>query len=333
MNSVSMQLLGKEFTAHFGDPEREYAHLREDAGLLDVTGFTVVRASGADHREYLNRRLSQRTDDLTEGIVRRATLLGAEGRMQADVELVAHESETLMVSTPASTGAALATLLDLYVFTEEAKFADATEEFALYILAGPRAADAVTTLGFAPAEKGRSARAAICGCEALAWRSELAAEAFMVAIRNASSEAKSAVHAAVAAVGGAPVGLLAFDTLRVETGTPWWGVDLDEKTIPLDAGLQSALDHDKGCYPGQETIAKITNLGHPARQLRRVVWESSDPIAAGVEVRSKDMAAGVLTSSTYSPTLGKAIGLVMLKWPYRNAGTVLEAKGVTGTVQ
>jgi folate-binding protein YgfZ len=333
MNSVTMQFLGKEMTAHFGDPEGEYAHLRERAGLLDICCFTVVRASGAEHREYLNRRLSQRTDDLVAGIVRRATLLGAEGRMQADVELVALESDTLMVSTPASTGAALATLLDLYVFTEDAKFADATGEYALYIVGGPRAAEVVAALGFAAAAKGQSASAQIAGCASLAWRSELAAGEFVVAIHAATDDAKSALLAAVTAIGGGPVGLLALDTMRVETGTAWWGVDLDEKTIPLDAGLMSALDFDKGCYPGQETIAKITNLGHPARQLRKVVWESSDPLAAGVEIRSNDMAAGVLTSSTYSPALGKAIGLVMLKWPYRNAGTKLEAAGVTGTVQ
>lgn len=333
MNSVTMQFLGKEMTAHFGDPEGEYAHLRERAGLLDISGFTVVRASGAEHREYLNRRLSQRTDDLVGGIVRRANLLGAEGRMQADMELVALESDTLMVSTPASTGAALATLLDLYVFTEDAKFADATGEYALFIVAGPRAGEALASLGFALAPKGQSASADIAGCGALAWKSELAAGEYIVAIHAATDAAKNALGAAVAGVGGGPVGLLAFDTLRVETGTPWWGVDLDEKTIPLDAGLLSALDFDKGCYPGQETIAKITNLGHPARQLRRVVWESSDPLASGVELRSNDMAAGVLTSSTYSPALGKAVGLAMLKWPYRTAGTKLEAEGVTGVVQ
>lgn len=129
-----------------------------------------------------------------------------------------------------------------------------------------------------------------------------------------------------------PIGFLAFDTLRVEAGEPWFGIDTDERTIPLEAGLERAIHFNKGCYPGQETIARITNLGHPARQMLGVRWNSEDPPPAG-PIFVGEAEAGRLTSSTYSPRLAAAIGLAMMKWAHRAPGTsVHTADGTAGTL-
>ncbi len=324
---TEMTCLGARVAAHFGDPEAEYRAMREGCAAVDLSFLSVVRAEGADHREYLNRRLSQKVDDLADGRCVRGALLGAEGRMQGDFELLAHEGATILLSTPASKGADIVTMLDLYVFTEEARFKDESGSRTMVALMGPDAGKAMGGLGLAVPGRGALARGTVAGQPALAWRSEFAAGAPVL-----MAESSPAFLEVVAASAGARAGFLAFDTIRIEAGAPWWGMDLDGRTIPLDANLTSAIHFDKGCYPGQETIAKITNLGHPARQLRGVVLDGQDPPAPGSTVTVDGMDAGVLTSSTWSPRLGRAIGLAMVKWPHRAAGTRVACGGVPGAL-
>ncbi|MCC5877348.1 MAG: hypothetical protein JJU11_14085, partial [Candidatus Sumerlaeia bacterium] len=95
----------------------------------------------------------------------------------------------------------------------------------------------------------------------------------------------------------------------------------------------TAIHTNKGCYPGQETIAKILNLGHPARKLTGIKWQGEDPPAPGSPLHVAGKEGGHLSSSTWSPRLGHPIGLAMMKWPHRNPGTeVTTAEGLKGTV-
>lgn len=326
-NVAEMTVLGARVAAHHGDPEGEYRAMRERCAVVDLSWFSAVRASGADHREYLNRRLSQKVDDLPDGRAVRATLLGAEGRMQGDFELVADCGGTLILSTPASSGAEIAGLLDRYVFTEDARFADESGGVSLRALVGPGAEGALGRLGLSMPGAGVVAAGVVEGVRVLVWRCDFAGGNPVLA-----APPGGAVEGAILAAAGARAGFLAFDTVRIEAGVPWWGLDLDERTIPLDANLLHALSFEKGCYPGQETVAKIMNLGHPARQLRGVVLDAEDPPAPRTPLSVEGGEAGVLTSSTWSPRLGRSIGLAMVRWPHRQAGTRVGCGGTTGTI-
>ncbi len=325
--SQEMTVMGVRVAAHYGDPEAEYRAMRSACALVDLSWMSTVRASGADHREYLNRRLSQKVDDMDDGAVLRATLLGAEGRMQADLELLADGATTLLLSTPASAGPALAALLDRYVFTEDARFADEGGLHGVFALVGPQSESRLAGLGIRAPGPRALATGSIAGERVLVWRSEIAAGATAVL-----GPGTDAFRDALGGAAGARAGFLAFDTVRIESGTPWWGFDLDETTIPLDANLSSAIHFDKGCYPGQETIAKITNLGHPARQLRGVVLDSEDPPPPRTALTVDGQGAGTLTSCTWSPRLGKCIGLAMMKWAHRAPGTRILAGQAGGVV-
>ncbi|MDX2174900.1 MAG: glycine cleavage T C-terminal barrel domain-containing protein [Candidatus Sumerlaeia bacterium] len=333
LGAEPMALLGAQAVAHYGDPEAEYRLAAESVGVVDLGFLSAVRCEGRDHREYLNRRLSQKTDDLADGDARRSALLGAEGRMQADVELLALGDATLALSTPASSADSIHSLFDMYVFTEDARFEPATGSVAVFAVTGPKAASMLAALGLAPPAAGRYAQRAFGGGEVLAWESGFAPGGWAVLAPAPEGEALwQRLGQAAVASGGGPVGFLAFDTLRIEAGAPWWGIDLDEKTIPLDANLLAAVHFDKGCYPGQETIAKITNLGHPARQLVGVLFDAEEPLPAGSELSAGGAAAGRLTSSSYSPRARRAVGLAMLRWAQRAPGTKLDCGGVSGEV-
>jgi len=118
-----------------------------------------------------------------------------------------------------------------------------------------------------------------------------------------------------------------FETLRIEAGLPLYGIDMDETTIVPEVGIDELISYTKGCYIGQEIIARIHFRGHVAKKLRGVIAsEESDDFKAGSELRSKDgKNAGRITSVTISPKLQKAIGLAYVRYDYLSDGTELLA--------
>lgn len=326
---------GWRVPAHFGDPEAEYHAAREGVALFDASFLTTVRATGSDILDYLNRRLSQFVRELAPGRIVRANQLGGDGRMEADLQL-AHvtQGNYLLIAPPAIGGDYLQQLADKYVFTEDAEFTNATGEFALFALFGAKAAEALAQFGAPSISQNEVAEFALEGQEVTAFRCDFLAGAITIAAPASSAAAvRDALLKAVENAGGRQIGFLPFDTIRVESGVPWWGIDLTERSIPLEADLTNAIHTNKGCYPGQETIAKIMNLGHPARKLVGIVWDADDPLPAGISITVDGKEAGTLTSSSYSPALGKAIGLAMVRWNFRNPETTVTAEDTTGKIQ
>ena len=127
-----------------------------------------------------------------------------------------------------------------------------------------------------------------------------------------------------------PVGHAAWNILRTEAGVPWYGVDMDERTLPPEAALEArALSYSKGCYVGQEIIERIRSRGHVNRRLAG--FHVSGPLpAAGAKLLRGGQEVGVLTTAVESPTLGRAIALGYLRREHLAAGTTLEVEGAGG---
>jgi hypothetical protein len=312
---------------HYGDPEREYLAATGRAAWMDASFLTIVSATGKDHIEYLNRRLSQRTLAMEPGDGLRANQLNGDGRMEADLELYRLSAETSwMVAPPAVGGEYLQFLADKYVFSEDAQFVDESKQRVLIALIGPETDRVLGELGLArPA--GRIAEQAWNGGKVVLFESAFLAGAWVIA---AAGELGEALRSTVAPL-AEPLGFIPFDTIRIERGIAWLGPDLTQQSIPLEADLHSAIHPNKGCYPGQETIAKIVNLGHPARKLVGVRLGQSTAPGTKLLVDGKEI--GTLTSATWSPRLGGEIGLAMVRWPQRVPGTkLLTADGTEATV-
>lgn len=121
-----------------------------------------------------------------------------------------------------------------------------------------------------------------------------------------------------------PVGLRALNWARTEAGIPWYGIDMDDRTLPMEAGLNAAISMDKGCYPGQEIVARVTHRGHLNRGLGGIAIEHDEPPAGRAEVRSQGTKIGEVTSAAYSPQLGKPLALAILKTDFLQPGTPVE---------
>lgn len=320
-----MPLAGWAVPAHYGDPEAEYLAATKQVVVMDASFLTVVTGRGKDHLEYLNRRLSQRVIEQAVGEGQRANQLNGEGRMEADLALYrAEEDLSFLIAPPAASGEYLQALADKYVFTEDAVFEDRTAEWGALAVMGPGAAKLLREHGLA-LPLGKQIAPASVG-EVQGWILSLPFFRKATVLLLPADQIEQAWKALVEEGHADPLGFLAFDTIRVEEGLAWWGMDLEARTIPLEANLMDAIHTNKGCYPGQETIAKILNLGHPARALVGVLWEGEDPLPAGTELTTEDGSkAGTLTSSTYSPRLKRAIGLAMVRWNLRTVGTRLKA--------
>ena len=125
-----------------------------------------------------------------------------------------------------------------------------------------------------------------------------------------------------------------WEALRIERAVPRFGVDFDEKTYPQEASLEkTAVSFDKGCYLGQEVVFMLEKRGHVKRKLAAVVLDAGEPPARGAEVKDEAGASvGAVTSAAASPTLGKAVALVMVKRAQAEPGKALLLGGSRGEV-
>lgn len=120
----------------------------------------------------------------------------------------------------------------------------------------------------------------------------------------------------------------ALEALRIEAGIPAWGIDLDENTIPVEAGLASrAIAYDKGCYIGQETIARIKTYGHVNRHLVQMASDGEALPGRGEKLFCREKEIGYITSAALSNRLGKTIAIGYVRRELASPGTILNAGG------
>ena len=125
---------------------------------------------------------------------------------------------------------------------------------------------------------------------------------------------------------GRAVGLQALETLRIESGKPRFGVDMTEATIPVEANLLEAISYTKGCYIGQEVIARIDARGHVNRQLAGLLLGEAELPEAGSKLFSPDREVGWITSTAWSPAMAQAIALAYVRRGFLEPGTALQVR-------
>ena len=311
---------------HGGDPAGEYAALTEAVALLPVITHAQLLAEGPDAIDYLHRRLTQSIRTLEVGRGAHALLLGGDGRMQADMCLWLGADSAMLV-TPRSQAESAFELLDRYILMDQLELTRFWLNEPMVMLAGPRAPALIGGL-MDPRPRAESLADGWSG-----WLSVnvaglpcrvLGDERFRVPVYHvsmppmAAGQLLNALAGAVREAGGAVAGEAAFERLRIKSGVTQFGRDTDERTIPLEARMLNAISFDKGCYPGQEVLARIRNLGHPARVLVRLTIDGEHDIAgAGVRIGAEE--AGPVTSSITWSGMGTTFALAMLPWMHRRA--------------
>jgi folate-binding protein YgfZ len=313
------ELRGREVVLGYRDGEEEV--LRTGAGLVDVSAREVVAVTGPDRVSFLQGMVTQEVEKLPEGGVAPAALLTAKGSMVSDARVIRLPSEMLLLVEPGF-GPVVREALQRFLISEDAEVVERSAEFGQLALIGPRAeAVARTALGDPPGGPERALAFDREGASGWVLSQGLRLPGVDLLVPMASLPA---VLERLLAAGAVPVGFEALEVLRVERGTPRFGADLDEKTIPLEAHLQPAISYEKGCYIGQEVIARATFRGHVNRQLVGLSFDALPP--PRTELFLGDRRVGLVTSAVQSPVYG-AIGLGFAHRDVAQPGTALSLAG------
>ena len=310
----------------FGDVPAEVATAREGCVVLDATDRGLLTVYGKDAASFLHRILANEVRALAPGTGNRNLLLSPKGKIVADFDLQVRESEEgglgFELSTAPSSAAAVLQAIDLYLFGEAVTITDATPQHAPIELIGPRALEtARAALGVEPPSVlGNSTRTDGVTCTRL-----LVAGAGLGLRIDGGPERAEELWNAVVEAGARPAGLVARDVLRVEACAALWGVDIDENVYPQEARLEAAFALDKGCYVGQEVVAKIDTYGGLNKRLMVLRVEHDDPVAPGTPLLLADdpeeRELGLVTSWTYSFALDTGAVLAYVKRRHQDDGT------------
>ncbi len=300
---------------------RRYEKARKVCALFHLEEWAVFRLSGKDTRDFLNRisTADLRTTAAGEGL--QTLFLQSDGRIVADCAVLCETDETFFLVCPAACRSGLAQQLDRFLFSEKVTVTDETEQFYVGMVFGParqqfgdalraiclnrHAANQTTDVTFAPA----------------------AQRTLLLTGKQAFQDIKEALYEDLESRGGIVGDFDLFETLRIEDGCPIYGKDISVKTIPLEASQKSAISFTKGCFPGQEIVARINNLGHPANVLVGLLLPETTVDLVGQELKVVEKIVGRITSVCYSPALKAPLALGYVKWNSREAGQQLDISG------
>jgi tRNA-modifying protein YgfZ len=272
-----------------------YRALTEGAGLADRSELGKLALTGDQAAEMLNGQVSNDVEALAPGTGCYAALLTNKGKMLGDLRVLDTGDELLLITERA----ALQALFDQLrrgMIGWRAELHKRTLEQGLLSLVGPRAR-AIAGAGDLPAAEHANARAEIGDAHVLLVATDLGVDVLCAADDTAR------VRDALIAAGAVAVDEAAAELVRVESGRARYGIDLDETTIPQEAGLnERAVSFTKGCYVGQETVARLHWRGKPNRHLRGL--RLSAPASAGTPLRLGEREVGRLGSVAVSPVHG-----------------------------
>ena len=293
--------------AHTLDSELDV--LLAGCGLLDRSERGKLALSGSGAVEFLGGQVTNELDDLRCGEGCYAAFLTHKGKMLGDLRILAAGAEPgappteLLLDTERACLQALFDMISRFKVGYDVELHKRTLESGLLSLIGPRAA-AVAGVEDLPGPEHSHRTVGLDGIAARAVRTDVGVDLICTAADT------GALADALRRRGAIDVDEEAAECLRIEHGRPRYGIDLDDSVIPQEAGLnERAVSFTKGCYVGQETVARLHYKGKPNRHLRGL--RLSAPAPAGVELRLEDRVVGRIGSSAVSPRLGPiALALV-----------------------
>ena len=273
----------------------EYELTRDAAGVVDSSGRGKLRVTGADAAEFLQGQVTNDVEGLAPGTGCYAALLTPKGKMLADMRILRGPG-WLWLDTEIGALPPVAKMFRTFSIGRDVQPENVTDSRAILSLVGPGSDGALDSAppaeehSFVEGEHGLYVRADL-GVDVICDASEPDGVRAALGVEEASEEA--------------------VECLRVESGRPRYGIDLGEDTIPEEAGLnERAVSFDKGCYVGQETVARLHYRGKPNRHLRGLRLER--PATTGEEVRLGDRVVGRLGSVAVSPVHGP-IALALIR--------------------
>jgi folate-binding protein YgfZ len=275
--------------------EDQYDALRGGRGVVELADWSSMTVTGKDRRKFLNNFCTNDVNSLEPGDYCEAFFTNAKGRIIAHGRIECRDDELVFIGTPNQTPR-LVEHLDRYIIREDVQLRDTSSERAyVFALVLPPAFSAHYV-----GEFGVLLEVAVTNLEQ---------------VRHSFHE-----------LGYTVCGMAAFDAIRIEAGIPLFGVDFNEHNFPQEVNRdQQAISFTKGCYLGQETVARIDALGHVNQKLVGLRFSGSDIPTAGAELTKAGTEVGCVTSAAYSPQLGAPLALAMVRREANAVGTALES--------
>ncbi|MGH7444678.1 MAG: YgfZ/GcvT domain-containing protein [Longimicrobiales bacterium] len=310
------ELYGADVVRSYGDAAGEYAALRDGAGMVVREDRRIVRVHGRDPMKMVHGLVTNDVLNLADGQAVYAALLTPKGRMIGEMRVVRHSADLLIDVDVAALEGVLAHLKK-FVPPLFARFEDASAQFALVGAYGAHARAAVAAVCGAPdrelVEDEAVPGAFAGGAMHVIGTHYTGGEGYDVVV---PAEDADGLQAALVAHGVQQCGHAALDVLRIEAGRPRWGAELDDATIPLEAGLKErAISTSKGCYTGQEVIIRILHRGHVNWQLHGLRLGDAAVPARGATLTQPDTEKTVarVTSACVSPRFDETIALAYVR--------------------
>jgi folate-binding protein YgfZ len=323
---------GWSVPASYGDVLFEYAAVREfGVGLIDLSSRGRMLVSGSEAVQFLNGLITNDMQTLGANSWMSAAFPNVQGRLIASVRVVRLKDEgtdrnvcpAFLIDTEAATHERVMKTIERFTLAGDFRVSDITTQTAHLSVQGKKTAKVIGSV-IGEEAAGLAPNAA----KQLTWQ-----ESEVTVIRAthtaedgfdliADVERAKDLWDALQGAGARPVGYDALEILRIEAGVPRYGIDMNDSNVVTEAALDTAVSYTKGCYVGQEIIARIKYRGHVAKKLSGVVFDQAAKTEAGMTIRSADgKEAGRITSTTYSPHLGRTIALAFLKYDNIAGGT------------
>lgn len=334
-----------QMIASFGGVEAEYAAMKRGAGLMDSVHRSVLMVTGADRRDFLNRMLTQELKDFQAGMVRQAFWLNRKGRIDADLRLIEF-GEFIIIDVDVCQIEQTMQSLNEFIIIEDVRITNAGDSFHRISMHGPGALEALAiatdthdleldnlhAISLALDANGELFVARVdqtgeIGLELFVPRDYVERVWTTLLKTNEVGAKKRRVR---------PIGWYAFNIARIEAGTPLFNIDFGPTNLPHESGvLSDRVSFTKGCYLGQEIVARIESLGKPKRMLVGLKMGEDRLPVEGAAIYEKDGdqtgdQVGVVTSSTLSPMLGMqsiAFGMLQTSMTEMGSTVLVESEG------
>jgi tRNA-modifying protein YgfZ len=311
------------------DPQflAQYTALNRGVGFASLAGRTILALTGSDRVSLLNAFCSNNVKTLHPGKGCEAFITSPQGKTLGHLLIFCEPDQLILDTTPGQAGELIAHF-DKYVISEDVQFVDRTNELCDTLVAGPKAPAVLTQLtgGGTPTELLAHLATTIGGQPVTIRRVEYAGPTcFFV---QAPAMGAAAIEQSLAAAGAVLCDAPAIESARLEAGIPLYGRDIMPDNLPQEIGRDArAISFTKGCYLGQETVARIDALGHVNRSLVGVKFIGGDVPAAGMRLLAGDKEAGHVTSAAWSPALQTPLALALVRRLHSKPGTPLGSAG------
>ncbi len=287
------------------------------AGLIDLSARGRILISGSESVPFLNGLITNDMKTLELNTWMPAAFPNVQGRLLAAVRVI-HRDDGFLIDTESATGDTVVKLLERFMLAGDFRLADLTKDTALLSIQGAQTPAIMAAIfGETVANLGRDAVARFDwqGKQITVIRATHTAEdGFDLFVNETQVET---LRDAFIKAGAEPIGSDMRETLRIEAGIARYGVDMDETNVVTETNLDDAVSFTKGCYIGQEIIARIKYRGHVAKKLAGLIFEDAASLESGAKIFSgDDKEIGRVTSVAYSPRLGRTIALGYLKYDY-----------------